>query len=90
MKMFLSLVHIVLCVILTVVVLLQRRKQGGFGGAFGGAFVKGPGQGQRLDAEQINISLVVFGKGIFPDATIVQGGLILVCRFHELNRHISA
>ena len=48
MKMFLSLIHIVLCVILTVVVLLQRRKQGGFGGAFGGGTQSEVGQWQRF------------------------------------------
>ncbi len=36
MKVFLSLVHVVLCVALMAVVLLQHRKSGGFSGVFGG------------------------------------------------------
>ncbi|MDR2180722.1 MAG: preprotein translocase subunit SecG [Synergistaceae bacterium] len=48
MKTFLSLIHIVLSVILTAVVLLQHRKQGGFGGAFGGGTQADAGQWQRF------------------------------------------
>lgn len=36
MKVFLSLVHIVFCIALMAVVLLQQRKSGGFSGVFGG------------------------------------------------------
>ncbi|MDR1377482.1 MAG: preprotein translocase subunit SecG [Synergistaceae bacterium] len=48
MKIFLSLVHIVLSLTLMVVVLLQHRKQGGFGGAFGGGTQADVGQWQRF------------------------------------------
>ena len=49
MKIFLSVVHIILCVLVMVVVLIQRRKQGGFGGAFGGAGTQADyGQWQRF------------------------------------------
>lgn len=36
MKLILGIVHIVLCVALIAVVMLQQRKQGGFSGIFGG------------------------------------------------------
>lgn len=36
MKTFLGIVHILLCLALSGVVLLQQRKQGGFSGIFGG------------------------------------------------------
>ncbi|MDR3265154.1 MAG: preprotein translocase subunit SecG [Synergistaceae bacterium] len=48
MRTFVSLVHIVISVILMVVVLLQHRKQGGFGGAFGGGTQADAGQWQRF------------------------------------------
>jgi preprotein translocase subunit SecG len=41
-------VHIVLCVMLMAVVLLQHRKQGGFGGVFGGGTQADAGQWQRF------------------------------------------
>ncbi|MFA7621920.1 MAG: preprotein translocase subunit SecG [Aminobacteriaceae bacterium] len=36
MKMFLGIVHILLCIALSAIVLLQQRKEGGFSGIFGG------------------------------------------------------
>ena len=36
MKTFLGIIHILLCIALSGVVLLQQRKQGGFSGIFGG------------------------------------------------------
>ncbi|MBP9027842.1 MAG: preprotein translocase subunit SecG [Aminivibrio sp.] len=36
MKTFLGIIHILLCIALSGVVLLQQRKQGGFAGIFGG------------------------------------------------------
>jgi preprotein translocase subunit SecG len=48
MRTFLSLVHIVLSVALMGVVLLQHRKQGGFGGVFGGGTQADAGQWQRF------------------------------------------
>ena len=48
MKTFLSVIHLVLCLMVMVVVLLQRRKQGGFGGAFGGGTQADYGQWQRF------------------------------------------
>jgi len=35
-KTFLGIIHILLCIALSGVVLLQQRKQGGFAGIFGG------------------------------------------------------
>ncbi len=48
MKTFLSLVHIVLAIMLTVIVLVQHRKQGGFSGVFGGGTQADSGQWQRF------------------------------------------
>ena len=48
MKTFLSVIHLVVCVMVIVVVLLQHRKQGGFGGAFGGGTQADSGQWQRF------------------------------------------
>jgi preprotein translocase subunit SecG len=48
MKIFLSLIHVVLSVLLMVIVLLQHRKQGGFGGAFGGGTQADVSQWQRF------------------------------------------
>ncbi|MDI9370359.1 MAG: preprotein translocase subunit SecG [Synergistaceae bacterium] len=36
MKTFFGIVHILLCVALSAIVLLQQRKEGGFSGIFGG------------------------------------------------------
>jgi preprotein translocase subunit SecG len=48
MKIFFYLVHIALSLALMAVVLLQHRKQGGFGGAFGGGTQADTGQWQRF------------------------------------------
>lgn len=48
MRTFLSIIHILLSVVLMVVVLLQHRKQGGFGGVFGGGTQADTGQWQRF------------------------------------------
>jgi len=49
MKTFVSVIHFILCIMVMVVVLLQRRKQGGFGGAFGGSGTQADsGQWQRF------------------------------------------
>lgn len=48
MRMVLSLIHIILSVALMGVVLLQHRKQGGFGGVFGGGTQADAGQWQRF------------------------------------------
>jgi preprotein translocase subunit SecG len=64
MKMFLSLIHIVLSVMLMVVVLLQHRKQGGFGGVFGGGTQADAGQWQRFTS--------------LTKVTIVLAGLFMV------------
>lgn len=53
MKIAISLLHVVLCLILMAVVLMQHRKQGGFGGIFGGgsqADMSGSNQWQRFTA----------------------------------------
>ncbi|MDR1874225.1 MAG: preprotein translocase subunit SecG [Synergistaceae bacterium] len=61
MRTFLSLVHIVLSVMLIVVVLLQHRKQGGFGGAFGGGTQADAGQWQRFTGlTKITVVLAAF------------------------------
>jgi len=42
-------IHFFLCIIVMIVILLQKRKQGGFGGAFGGAGTQADyGQWQRF------------------------------------------
>ena len=51
MNLFVSIVHIVVCVILMFVVLLQQGKGGGMGSAFGGASAQvfgGSGAGNLL------------------------------------------
>jgi len=48
MKTFMSVLHFILCVMVMVVVLLQHRKQGGFGGVFGGGTQADSGQWQRF------------------------------------------
>ncbi|MDR2137197.1 MAG: preprotein translocase subunit SecG [Synergistaceae bacterium] len=48
MKIFLSLIHVILSLALMAVVLLQHRKQGGFGGVFGGGTQADAGQWQRF------------------------------------------
>ena len=48
MKTFLGIVHILLCLALSGVVLLQQRKQGGFSGIFGGGTQAESGQWQRF------------------------------------------
>ena len=48
MKTFLSLIHVVVSIVMIVVILLQHRKQGGFGGVFGGGTQADAGQWQRF------------------------------------------
>jgi preprotein translocase subunit SecG len=60
MKIFLSLTHVVLCVTLMAAVLLQHRKQGGFGGAFGGGTQMDAGQWQRFTG-LTKLTIVVAG-----------------------------
>ena len=49
MRTFLSVIHFTLCIMVMVVVLLQRRKQGGFSGMFGGGTqMDSSGQWQRF------------------------------------------
>ena len=48
MKTFLSVIHFILCIMVMAVVLLQHRKQGGFGGVFGGGTQADTGQWQRF------------------------------------------
>ena len=48
MKTFVSVIHLILCIVVMVVVLIQQRKQGGFGGAFGGGTQADTGQWQRF------------------------------------------
>jgi len=49
MRTLLSMIHFFLCIMVMVVILLQKRKQGGFGGAFGGAGTQADyGQWQRF------------------------------------------
>jgi preprotein translocase subunit SecG len=48
MKIILSLVHVLLSLALMAAVLLQHRKQGGFGGVFGGGTQADAGQWQRF------------------------------------------
>ena len=48
MKIFMSVFHFILCVMVMVVVLLQKRKQGGFTGMFGGGTQADSGQWQRF------------------------------------------
>jgi preprotein translocase subunit SecG len=59
--MLISVIHIVLCVVLSAVVLMQHRKQGGFGGAFGGGTQADVGQWQRFTAlTRITVILAAF------------------------------
>ena len=61
MKTFLSVIHLLLCVMVMVVVLLQRRKQGGFGGMFGGGTQAEYGQWQRFTGlTKLTVILFVF------------------------------
>ena len=68
MKIFLSLVHIALSVVLMVIVLLQHRKQGGFGGAFGGGTQADVGQWQRFTGLT---KLTVIVAGLFMATSLV-------------------
>lgn len=68
MKMFLSLVHIVLSVVLMVIVLLQHRKQGGFGGVFGGGTQADAGQWQRFTSLT---KLTIIFAGLFMFSSIL-------------------
>ncbi len=62
MKIALALVHIVLCLVLIAVVLMQPRKQGRFGGIFGGGTQAdfGANQWQRFSSLS-KVTVVVCG-----------------------------
>ena len=68
LKTFLSLLHIVLSVVLMAVVLLQQRKEGGFGGAFGGSTQADTGQWQRFTGLT---KLTVIVSGLFMLTSIL-------------------
>ena len=60
MKTFLSIVQIVLSIVLIAVVLLHKRKQGGFAGIFGGGTQAETGQWQRFNTlSKITVVLAV-------------------------------
>ncbi|NLL36114.1 MAG: preprotein translocase subunit SecG [Fretibacterium sp.] len=48
MKIFLGILHILLAIVLTIVVLLQQRREGGFSGVFGGGAQANAKQWQRF------------------------------------------
>jgi len=61
MRTFLSMIHFFLCIMVMVVILSQKRKQGGFGGAFGGAGTQADyGQWQRFTI-LTKLTIVIFG-----------------------------
>ena len=68
LRTFLSVLHIALSVILMVAVLLQPRKQGGFGGAFGGGTQADMGQWQRFTGLT---KLTVIVAGLFMLTSIL-------------------
>ena len=68
LKTFLSVFHLALCVVLMAVVLLQHRKQGGFGGVFGGGTQADTGQWQRFTGLT---KLTVIVAGVFMLTSIL-------------------
>ncbi len=48
MRVLLSVIHIIVAIVITAIVLLQQRKQGGFAGIFGGGTQADSGQWQRF------------------------------------------
>ena len=48
MKIFLSIIHIIVSILMIAAVLVQQRKQGGFSGVFGGGTQADSGQWQRF------------------------------------------
>ena len=69
MKVFLSLIHVVLSVLLMVVVLLQHRKQGGFGGVFGGGTQADAGQWQRFTG-LTKLTVILAGLFMVPSTLL--------------------
>ena len=60
MRTLLAIVHLIVTVLITVVVLFQQRKQGGFSGIFGGGTQADAGQWQRFsELTKITIILAV-------------------------------
>ena len=69
MKTFLGIIHIILCIALSGVVLLQQRKQGGFSGIFGGGTQADmTGQWQRFTGLT---KITVILTGIFMVTSII-------------------
>ncbi len=69
MKTFLGIIHIILCIALSGVVLLQQRKQGGFAGIFGGGTQADmTGQWQRFTGLT---KITVILTGIFMVTSII-------------------
>ena len=60
MTTFLSIVQIILSIVLIAVVLMHRRKQGGFSGIFGGGTQTDMGQWQRFSAlSKVTVMLAI-------------------------------
>lgn len=60
MRILLSIVHIIVAILMSAIVLLQQRKQGGFSGIFGGGTQADAGQWQRFsELTKITIILAV-------------------------------
>lgn len=70
MKTFLGVIHILLCIALAGVVLLQQRKQGGFSGIFGGGTQADAGGGQWQRFTGLSKITVVL-TGIFMVTSII-------------------
>ena len=72
LRILLSAIHIVVAVLITIAVLAQQRKQGGFSGVFGGGTQADAGQWQRFSG-MTKITIVL--AAIFMATSI---GLVLL------------
>lgn len=61
MKIFLEIIHILVCIALMAVILMQRRKSGGFSGVFGGGTqADSSGTWQRMTSlTKVTVGLIV-------------------------------
>ena len=72
MKIFLTVIHVIICIALIAVIMMQHRKSGGFTGSFGGGGTQadmGGGAWQRMSGLTKLTAILI---GVFMLLSIIQ------------------
>lgn len=72
MKIFLAIIHLVICVALMGVVMIQHRKSGGFSGSFGGGGTQADASGGSWQRMNSLTKTTVLLTGVFFLLSLLQ------------------